>query len=131
MIDVDNIHKSVRALIISGDGAVLVVTNNDCLIDLPKGRLEQNESPIEAVIRNLYEEIGLKVKNLFPILSMFDSEYLCTTFVVKSIGIPVHKKGLKIQWVNPSHLIDKSLAQYPEYNIKLFEYINNLNSDTV
>ena len=43
------------------------------LIELPAGRLEPNENPIDCAARELEEEIGYRAKKLIPIASYFAS----------------------------------------------------------
>jgi ADP-ribose pyrophosphatase len=43
------------------------------LIELPAGRLEQNEEPMSCAARELEEEIGYRAKKLIPIASYFAS----------------------------------------------------------
>jgi ADP-ribose pyrophosphatase len=43
------------------------------LIELPAGRLEPNENPMDCAARELEEEIGYRAKRLVPIASYFSS----------------------------------------------------------
>jgi len=43
------------------------------LIELPAGRLEHDEDPMDCATRELEEEIGYQAKKLFPIASYFAS----------------------------------------------------------
>jgi ADP-ribose pyrophosphatase len=43
------------------------------LLELPAGRLEPNENPLECAARELEEEIGYRAKKLIPLASYFAS----------------------------------------------------------
>lgn len=60
--------ESVKALIRNAEGKYLILTLNDHPyfgndIDLPGGELDEDESMIQAIIREIYEEVGLKFKD--------------------------------------------------------------------
>lgn len=51
---------TVNAIILNEDNNLLVVKKNNHFL-LPGGKLEPNESDVDALSRELYEEIGLKL----------------------------------------------------------------------
>ena len=86
-VTLDNGEVAVREYIrhSGGVGIVPVVDGNIILIrqfrisiereliELPAGRLEPNENPMECANRELEEEIGYRAKKLIPIASYFAS----------------------------------------------------------
>lgn len=86
-VELDNGEIAVREYIrhSGGVGIVPVVDGNVILIrqfrisiereliELPAGRLEPNENPMECASRELEEEIGYRAKKLIPIASYFAS----------------------------------------------------------
>ncbi|MBT3255215.1 MAG: NUDIX domain-containing protein [Deltaproteobacteria bacterium] len=53
--------SGVKAIIVK-DGKVLVLVENDGRLDLPGGRVEENEDLSVALDREIFEETGLSVK---------------------------------------------------------------------
>jgi len=64
-----------KAVILSGSGKMLMVRRSNTDVrrplqwDLPGGLLEENEELISSVAREIKEETGLAVKDLYPIYS--------------------------------------------------------------
>jgi len=54
-----NTNIKCRGIIIY-DGKLLVVDHGDTLLALPGGKLENNETPVECVEREIFEEFGVK-----------------------------------------------------------------------
>lgn len=86
-VELDNGEVTVREYIRhSGGVAIVPVTDGKVilirqfrisiereLIELPAGRLELNEDPMDCAARELEEEIGYRAKSLIPIASYFAS----------------------------------------------------------
>ena len=86
-VELDNGEVALREYIkhSGGVGIVPVVDGNIILIgqfrisiereliELPAGRLEPNENPMDCAARELEEEIGYRAKKLIPIASYFAS----------------------------------------------------------
>lgn len=86
-VELDNGEVAVREYIRhSGGVAIVPVTDGKVilirqfrisiereLIELPAGRLELNEDPMDCAARELEEEIGYRAKSLIPIASYFAS----------------------------------------------------------
>lgn len=59
----DSLPVSAKLVIVSRDGKALVMRKNNGVVDLPGGKVEKGEDLFEALIREVKEETGLKVKN--------------------------------------------------------------------
>jgi len=75
--------------------------------EFPGGKLDGGESPEEALIRELDEELGIQVKNYSPLISLEhdypDRQVRLHVFEVLSFeGEPGGKEGQAIQWVLPN-----------------------------
>jgi len=51
---------SAGGVVLNAEGLVLVVSQNGTSWSLPKGHVEEGESPLEAARREIYEESGLR-----------------------------------------------------------------------
>ena len=67
-------HGKRAALLAIRNGKVLLVRQyrliiNDLSYEIPGGRIDENEKPEEAAIRECFEETGVKCNNLKPLIS--------------------------------------------------------------
>ena len=74
-------HKSVRGIIFYKDGYILIHRKKPQLdgkvrdyFVVPGGKMEQGETIEQTVIREVYEEVGIKVKPL-QVLLEYESDY--------------------------------------------------------
>ncbi|WP_434358402.1 8-oxo-dGTP diphosphatase MutT [Parasalinivibrio latis] len=77
--------------------------------EFPGGKVEQDESPATAVIRELDEEVGIKVKTVEPFLSLNhdypDKSLSFDFFLVRDFtGEPFGREGQPGQWVKLNEL---------------------------
>lgn len=64
---IDRIIFAVSAVITNKSGNVLILKRSNTRTynnywQLPEGKLEQNENPNQALLREIYEELGVKIK---------------------------------------------------------------------
>ena len=115
------------AAMIDGDGRVLVQqrppgTSMAGLWEFPGGKLEPGESPEEALIRELHEELGIRVDHHCLAPAAFASEPLRDRHLVlllyvlrKWHGIPAPLEATALRWMRPVelHRIDMPPADRP------------------
>jgi putative (di)nucleoside polyphosphate hydrolase len=70
--NVQTFRAGVGAILLNEDGKVLGLERRDIpgAWQLPQGGLEENETPVEAVKREIHEETGIEASNLEFIASM-------------------------------------------------------------
>jgi len=102
--------------LIDADGRVLIAQRPDDkpmagLWEFPGGKIEQNERPEEALIRELKEELGIDVQEacLAPLtfashryedFALLMPLYICRRWS----GTPVAKEHRALKWVRPKEL---------------------------
>ena len=62
--NINNITSCAGGIVINPQKGIAIVNQNNDSWSLPKGHVEKNESILEAAIREIYEETGLKNINL-------------------------------------------------------------------
>ena len=100
-----NSAAAVAALVVNGEGKLLLTTRavepDYGKLDLPGGFIDPGESAEEAVKRELWEELGMKVKEMEYIISA-PNEYIFSGISVFTLDmafrvIPETVSGLKAQ----------------------------------
>ena len=79
--------------------------------EFPGGKLEEGESPSQALVRELNEELGIRVGVCVPLMELQHtypdrSVHLFIQRVERYDGEPVSKEGQALQWVATSELRD-------------------------
>ena len=82
--------------------------------EFPGGKLESEESPVQALVRELREELGIEVSAAEPLLA-YSHEYpqqivhLHVLRVTAYRGEPVGLEGQPLRWVAADQLMGASL----------------------
>ena len=63
---------SAGGVVLNKEGLVLVVNQNGNSWSLPKGHIDEGEEKLEAAIREIYEESGIKNLNLIKDLGFYE-----------------------------------------------------------
>lgn len=116
----------VGALMIRADGKVLAAsrkTNHDDL-GLPGGKIEPGETEMQALVRELEEETGVRAKRYHRLFAAPDGGgYWFVTFLVYEWeGEPTDHEGAIVRWVEPGDLLRTSCS-FRQYNRELFEHL--------
>ena len=121
------------ALIVSKNkpGQFLAVCRreNPELVCFPGGKLEDGESSVEGMVREVYEETGLKVDaaKAIPIYSGVCEgkiEYWVTTYLIEVDGDEVlepPEKDMFPHWVDKETFMKKT--SYPIFNAEVFKSV--------
>lgn len=115
--------KQAVCILIEKDGLFLGVSRKENHNDfgLPGGKVDENETLEEAIIRELKEETGLDVKDLVPVLSEFCNTFNVTTFTGVVDGEIFSNENAIVKWVTKEDLMSGS---FNKYNTKLFKKLN-------
>lgn len=112
-------------LIVADDGTILAVSRKDdpTALGMPGGKVDPGEIPVEAAVRELEEETGLRLTDPVEVFSMHDGDSLCYTFVGKVTGeISTPESGV-IRWVEPHVLTDPNQSPFVDYNVALLTHM--------
>lgn len=125
----------VACALVDTDGRVLIAQRPQGkpmagLWEFPGGKIEAGETPEEAVVRELAEELGIetKVACLAPLTfashAYDDFHLLMPLFVCRRFwGTPVPKEGQVLKWVRPQKLRDYPM---PEADVPLIAHLIDL-----
>ena len=125
----------VACALVDADGRVLIAQRPEGkqlagLWEFPGGKIEPGETPEEAVVRELQEELGIetKVACLAPLTFASHSyesfHLLMPLFVCRRFwGTPVAKEHRALKWVKPRQLRDYPM---PEADIPLVSHLIDL-----
>lgn len=79
------------------------------LWEFPGGKIELGELPEEALCRELHEELGLRVTQAAPLMSVWhdyrDYQVMLHVFIVDDFkGVPVSREGQAFDWYDSQQL---------------------------
>lgn len=83
-------HLGAYGIIIENNNNILLIKKNggpyDGKLDLPGGTIEFGEKPNETIVRELLEEVGIRIKNF----ELFNIDSVSFTWKYKNENIDVH-----------------------------------------
>ena len=123
--------KQAVCVVLEYNDLFLAVTRrNSKLLGLVGGKVDANETPVEAIIRETYEEVGIKLESslltaVYSDVCKGDVDYFTTTFTYPKldqlqVSNLVIEDGLSCEFVTSSMLCDSSVSPFAIYNSWLF-----------
>lgn len=114
-------NLAVCALIRNNQNKILAVSRRNKLNDwnLPGGKVDEGETLLQACIREVYEETGIKIKNLQLIFGHpceGEVNYQVYTFAADYEGTPgIKEPGINVAWIEESVLLEEGNS-FQKYN---------------
>lgn len=112
--DITDVSTRVKALIINSDKEILL-GKSDISYQFPGGHLEDNESLIEALKREVLEETGIELSNEEIDRPFYKVTYLNKDYPIKGVN---RKSEIYYYVVNTDKEIDLSKVKLTENEIK-------------
>ena len=120
------------AIIVNNDEQVLIARRHahqhqGDLWEFPGGKREANETRLEAVQREIYEEVGLQVEQAEPLMQIVH-DYpelqveLDVWLVTEFSGDATGKEGQPLVWCP---LAELSVREFPAANMQIIERLTN------
>jgi NAD+ diphosphatase len=115
-----NASAAVAALVTDGNGKLMMVTRgvepNYGKLDLPGGFIDHHESVEDGVKRELFEELGMKVKSM-KYISSAPNEYIFSGFSVFTIDLAFEVIPDSIENLKPmDDILDYKFYAEGEFN---------------
>jgi 8-oxo-dGTP diphosphatase len=126
-METKKLKRAVCVLLTLKSGMVLALKRSDNgLYGLPGGKAEENESVIDAAVRECQEETGYVValSDRTPYVGRV-SDFLVTTFTalyIERVSKPLTPDEGEVKWVNEFKLTDYNTCAYAEYNKNVFRH---------
>jgi len=120
--------KAAAMVVVNGDKLLVISRRDSSKFGLPAGKVEENESFLEAAIRETFEETGIKVSEATEVYrgTVHGKEvvtFLATSFDPSTPLVGNDSEGVP-QWGSWGDLLGSSGA-YQEYNQRVFSILSN------
>jgi 8-oxo-dGTP diphosphatase len=129
----------VAAALIDPDGRVLIAQRPQGKVmaglwEFPGGKWESGETPEQALIRELHEELGISVREACLAPFTFASHAYCEFHLLMPLyvcrrwdGTPAAREHRAIKWVRPRDLVsDPSAFPMPAADLPLLPMLRDL-----
>jgi 8-oxo-dGTP diphosphatase len=106
--------------------SLLGVSRKDdhALYGLPGGKVDDNETTYEAMVREVFEETGLVVHNAVPIFFREEAGFLAVVYLVTHWSGQIATQELaKVEWIDFEVL---KQGAFPAYNAALEQQLERL-----
>ncbi len=91
---------------------------------LPGGKVEAGETLREALVREMREEVGIEVRDIFALYEAPTRRHQTHVFEITAYdGLPRSLENEIVQWVHMRRLMDSSFCFYAEWYRAFFETI--------
>ena len=124
-------------MLVKAGSRYLAVTRRDSdMIGLPGGKVDTGENELQSVVREVEEEVGLKLnptlfKPVFKTVCHGEVDYETTGFTYPDLSIDeissiVPEEGLAVRFVMKDVLCNVNSSPFADYNTKLFEAVEEI-----
>jgi 8-oxo-dGTP diphosphatase len=123
---------AVCAVIENDDGLFLAVSRKDNPNDFgfPGGHVEEGELPIEAVVREVFEETGVRVFRPHILMTAVNEDFLVYAYQFEHYFLPTILKGKTpaetgvVKWVKPEVVCNGSFGVYNRLVMTTLDYLD-------
>jgi len=99
--------------------------DNHTIFGLPGGKVEENETLLDGLIRELKEETGLDLISARPIFFREDGDFVAVVYLITEYSGKINTKESGIvEWITFEEL---KKGAFPEYNSALEEHLDFIN----
>ena len=117
--------QAVCALIYTKSGNVIGVSRKDnpTAFGLIGGKVDEGETPEQALVRETFEETGLTIMTCERIFQRIDGDFICFTYLCTAEGeITTTESGVvkEVTWM------DLFIGPFGYYNLELYKHLKTL-----
>lgn len=126
------ILKTAVCLLVVRYGKILAISRRNDLTrwGLPGGKVDEHETNVEAMVREVTEEIGVfaattAYEPIYSGLCHGEVDYWVTTYAW--VDTPIKddelspEKGFELKWMTREQLEDPSISPFSDYNVSAFK----------
>jgi len=126
------LHVAVGVIVDEDDKILIALRAQEShqggLWEFPGGKVEPGESVRDGLARELFEELGIKIGTVSPLLEIHhdygDKAVFLDVWMVRGFqGVAEGREGQPLQWVKPSDLFD---IEFPAANAPIVEAVIKL-----